>query len=78
MIGTILKVLVMLAFGVSIILTVPELFSPLAAIIDDIFDTTTVTVFQNIYSAIPEDWMRFFTVSLSVVAIAVLIRFVFK
>jgi hypothetical protein len=73
MIKTIIKVSIIGGLLMTLLLRIPELFDPLASLIDDTFDINFVSMMNNVYSTFPSDILDLFTIFLGVLSIGVIL-----
>lgn len=72
----IVKVILIATLGIGILVLIPDLFIPIADLIDDTFTTELAIVFQNVYGAIPTELMELLVMHFSALIISVIIRMV--
>lgn len=73
MIVTILKILVIAGMIIAILATIPDLFTPITAMIDDLFNLNLESLLNNIYDTIPSDLMTLIQIGLSALIITIVI-----
>lgn len=73
MVKTLIKIAIIGSVLLALLATIPDLFTPLAIMIDTVFDLDFVSLMNNVYSVIPGELMAIFTTFFGVLAIGILI-----
>lgn len=74
MIKTIIKTLLLAGLGLAIIILIPDLFLPLATLLDEVLDTDLFLALTNVYNLFGPDIMTLLVIQFSTFAINIIIR----
>ena len=72
----IVKILVISALGISVLLSVPELFIPISVAIDSVFNATLSSFMITIYSTIPDEFMDLMALQMGTLTIYIIIKWI--
>lgn len=68
-----LKIALIIGMFMALLLTIPDLFLPIADMIDTVFGTTMMTFMNNFYDIIPDRLMDLIALSLGALSITIIV-----
>jgi len=69
-----IKIILIATLGMGILILIPDLMLPLIDLIDEIFTTELILVFDNLYTAIPDQLMDLLAMQFATLVIVLIIR----
>ena len=69
-----IKIILIATLGMGILILIPDLMLPLIDLIDEIFTTELILVFDNLYTAIPDQLMDLLAMQFATLIIVLIIR----
>lgn len=72
----IIKILIISGLGLTILVSVPDLFIPLSVAIDSVFDSQLSSFMTTIYSTIPSELMDLLALQMGTLAIYIITKWI--